>query len=96
MSGGSFDYLCYKDADELFDSENSIKEMADVLIGLGYAEDAGKATVDLLLELRRSRVYLQAMKDKLEPIWKAIEWWHSNDTGEDDFKIALDEYRNKK
>lgn len=93
MSGGSYDYLCFKEADELFNSESSIKEMFDALAGLGYAEDAARATMDLLLEVRRSRVCLQAMKDKLEPVWKAIEWWHSCDTSEDDLKRSLDEYR---
>ena len=95
MSGGSFEYLCYKDIDELFNVESSVEDMADALADLGYAEDAARATMDLLLEIRRSRVHLQAMKDKLEPIWKSMEWWHSCDTGEDDFKKTLDEYRGK-
>jgi hypothetical protein len=95
MSGGSFDYLCFKEIDELFNRESSIEDMADALAQLGYAEDAARATMDLLLEIRRSRVHLQAMKDKLEPVWKGIEWWHSCDTSEDTFKKVLDKYRGK-
>ncbi len=93
MSGGSFDYLCFRDASDLLASERKVQEMADALAKSGYADDAAKETQALLLEIRAARNRLQASIDRLAPVWKAMEWWGSCDTSEDDFKKALAGYR---
>lgn len=67
--------------------------MADALAGLGYAADAAKETQALILEIRAARNRLQASIDRLAPVWKAMEWWQSRDTSEDDLKAALAGYR---
>ena len=94
MSGGSFDYLCFKEAGDLLGNDDAnLQEMADALAELGYARDAAKETQTLLLEIRAIRNRLQATLDRLSPVWKGMEWWRSCDINEDDFIEVLSEYR---
>lgn len=96
MSGGSFDYLCFKDADELLEHLDTIQEMADELAKLGYANDAAKETQTLLLNYRAFLNRSQTALERLQPVWKAMEWWHSSDWGEDRLKETLAEYRGER
>jgi hypothetical protein len=97
MSGGSYDYLCFKDAGELVHGyEAQLESMIDRLASVGYAEDAAKESMDLLLEVRAYRVRVDAMIARLSPVWKAVEWWDSGDSGPDDLKESLAEYRQNK
>ncbi len=98
MSGGSYDYLCHKGVDELIGSSHdqaNLEAMAMRLVGLGYAEDAARETEELLLILRQATVRLQTRLDRLSGIWKAIEWWDSCDSGEDEVHVALQKYRER-
>src|SRR5215207_487543 len=94
MSGGSYDYLCYQgDLDELIGRKRTLREMADRLAGLGYAQDAAAETEELLVMLRQWEVRAQVRAKRLQDVWKAIEWWDSCDWSEDRVKEALAEYR---
>lgn len=93
MSGGSFDYLCFADAETISEKKGRLREMADFLAGLGYAQDAARETEELLVILNQIEVRMGVRIDRLSAIWKAAEWWQSADTGEDDFKASLKEYR---
>lgn len=157
MSGGSFDYLCYQDGDDLFklSTIESMQQMEKRLVELGYT-DAASATKQLqtqIMEIRGeanslmkshdalrefafdsieehfadSTLYtllsmeeefqekkreadahtmkhvhgtlksyvtnVQAQKDKLEDLWKAVEWYDSADYGFDSVDEAIKEYR---
>ncbi|MFJ9038004.1 hypothetical protein ACIRF8_15595 [Streptomyces sp. NPDC102406] len=94
MSGGSYNYLCRAfDLDDLLGARGSLREMADRLAGLGYAEDAAKETEELLVLLNQWAVRAEVRRNRLAPVWKAVEWWDSSDWGEDDVREALAEYR---
>lgn len=93
MSGGSYNYLCHKEATDLFEAEGDLEGMSSRLAGLGYAKDAARETEELLLILRQVRVRIQARADRLNRIWRAVEWWDSCDVGEDAVKEALAKYR---
>jgi hypothetical protein len=93
MSGGSYDYLCCKNIGDLLYEEEKIQNMADRLAKLGYASDAVKETLKILLTLRQFKNQIDTMKDRLSVVWKAVEWWDSGDSGEDEVKKALEEYR---
>jgi hypothetical protein len=95
MSGGSYDYLCYKEAGDLIDHESTLQEMADRLAGLGYAADAAHETQHLLLTIRQFKNRIATMKWRLCGVWKAIEWWDSGDSGEERVKDELAKYRDK-
>ena len=96
MSGGSYEYLCYKEIEELRYNEDLIQRIINDLESLGYANDVAKDTKEFFATLKNNFDKLDMIKEKLSPIWKALEWWKSCDTNEDSFKRALEKYRNDK
>jgi hypothetical protein len=96
VSGGSYEYIAWKEVEALFERESVIQQMADRLAGLGYAEDAARETTELLLMIRQARVRIETRQRRLEDVWKAVEWWDSADSGEEDVKEALAVYRGEK
>ncbi len=95
MSGGSFNYLCYKDGSELLDLEDDIDSMYHALKATGYAEDAAQETLELLQTIRDVKSKLNKAALRLENVWHGMEWWGSNDYSEDNFKNSLIEYRTR-
>jgi len=96
MSGGSYNYLCWKDAEELMTMLDTIERMADDLAALGYAPDAANETYLIARDLRRLQSRLNAIldgKQGLRNVWRAKEWWKSRDGTEESFKEALAKYR---
>lgn len=95
MSGGSYDYLCFADAsDALTDKvEYNLANMAQRLAGLGWADDAARESTELLLLIRQAQVNLGVRMDRLRDIWKAVEWWDSQDSGPEGVRKALAKYR---
>lgn len=93
MSGGSYDYLCYADAANLFGRVYDLTRMAERLAGLPYAVDAATDTYDLLAILRTQEIRIEAAIRRLSPVWRAVEWWDSCDYGEDQVQKAIAKYR---
>lgn len=94
MSGGSYDYLCWaQDLEDINGKRYALREMADRLAGLGYAQDAAAETEELLVLLQQWEVRAQVRVKRLSDLWHAVEWWDSNDSGEDDVREALTKYR---
>lgn len=94
MSGGSYNYLCeVQDLEDLRSRRYDLEEMASRLAGLGYAQDAARETEELLLLLRQWEVRATARIVRLADVWKAVEWWDSCDSGEDNVREALTKYR---
>ena len=94
MSGGSYDYLgTVFDLEGLLQKRHQLDAMRDRLAGLGYAKDAALETEELIRILRQYDVRIEAAINRLQPVWKAIEWWDSCDWGENSVKRALAEYR---
>jgi hypothetical protein len=94
MSGGSYNYLCHAfDLDDLLEKRHSLREMADRLAGLGYADDAAKETEELLVLLNQWGVRAEVRRNRLADLWKAVEWWDSCDWSESRVHEALAAYR---
>jgi hypothetical protein len=94
MSGGSYNYLCHTwDLDDLLEHRGGLEEMSARLAGLGWAEDAARETEELLVMLRQWQVRAETRMERLREVWKAVEWWDSNDWGEDQVREALAKYR---
>lgn len=96
MSGGSYDYLCHKDPEELLVMDRQLQEMADRLAGLGYAQDAALETQELILNLRQFRNRIEASSRRLCNVWRAVEWCDSGDTSEESIRLELQTYRGEK
>jgi len=92
MSGGSYNYLCYKDASEISNNESDIKDMVNRLSELNYP-DAAKETESVLLEIRSFEVRMDARLERLSKVWKSVEWLDSGDSGEEGVRSAIEEYR---
>ncbi|MEI5032392.1 hypothetical protein RB201_04125 [Streptomyces sp. S1A(2023)] len=94
MSGGSYNYLCYvSDLEDINGKRHTLREMADRLAELGYAQDAAAETEELLVMLQQWEIRAQVRAKRLADVWKAIEWWDSCDSSEDAVKAALTKYR---
>lgn len=93
MSGGSYNYLCFKDAEQLFNIQGIIEDMHERLSGLGYANDAALETEMVLDLIRLFRSRAAYHLERLHWIWYAVEWWDSGDYSEDDVKEEIEKYR---
>jgi hypothetical protein len=94
MSGGSYNYLCRaQDLEDINGKRATLREMADRLAGLGYAQDAAAETEELLVLLQQWEVRAQVRIKRLSEVWKAVEWLDSGDYGEGEVREALAEYR---
>jgi hypothetical protein len=98
VSGGSYNYLgsiCYDDLGDLLNKRTELREMADRLAGLGYAEDAARETEELLVMLRQWQVRAEVRVRRLLDVWHAVEWWDSSDWSEEQVCKALAAYRSE-
>jgi hypothetical protein len=94
MSGGSHNYLCFKEDSELFEYATlmDMENMASRLIELGF-EDVAKETLNLKYTIQQAMVRTQVMKNRLQDVWKAVEWCDSGDSGMDSVNKAIQKYR---
>lgn len=98
MSGGSYNYLgsiCYDDLEELLGKEAELRQMADRLAGLDYAQDAARETEELLVMLRQWQTRAEVRVKRLVGVWHAVEWWDSCDWSEEQVRQALAKYRSE-
>lgn len=93
MSGGSYDWLFTKSLKELINNEN-LKEMRNKLIELGYydAADETKAIQEII---KQAAEKVQSIRERLDPVWKAVEWVENGDWVKDDLKKTIEQYRIK-
>lgn len=93
MSGGSYNYLCYKEAYDIHERTEELAQMRDRLIELGFTDVAGE-TESVLLMLKSFEVRLQTRIDRLKDVWRSVEWYDSADCGLDSVEYSVEEYRN--
>ena len=94
MSGGSFNYLCYKETEDLFNRISDLEDMRESLIKYGY-EDIAKDTQRLIEYIKSAKCTIGTLKDMLEPVFHAVEWKEIGDWGKDDMIEVLEKYRKK-
>lgn len=93
MSGGSYNYLCYADISDLMNKHGEdLRNMVSALTDAG-ATDAAEETETIIAILRHFEVRMNARLARIQPVWKAVEWWHSGDTSRKDFEETIYEYR---
>lgn len=84
MSGGSFDYLHIKGADEILGSIGTVRRMAEWLRENGKT-DAAAEIERLFLDLRTFEQMIAVRLSRLTNVIHAAEWWCSCDWGPDEF-----------
>ncbi len=88
MSGGSYDYLAHRGT-HLGRYTGALERMAQRLEGLSWAGPAAAETRRVIRMLDEA----ERLADTLEAPWHAIEWWDSNDWGEDDARKDVEPWR---
>lgn len=92
MSGGSFSYLCYKDASELMGCTDELDRMRDILICLNYTDIA--QDVQRLIEyIKSATITIETLSEMLNEVFYAVEWYYSADWGKDEMLKVLNDYR---
>lgn len=92
MSGGSLNYLCYKEPNQLFDHVADMEVVETTLLAEGY-EDIARDVRRLIEYVKTAENRIGVLRDKLEDVFHAVEWYHSADYGKDTMLAAFDKYR---
>lgn len=92
MSGGSFNYLCYAEPEELFHKRQDLRDMIEELSRLGYV-DAAKETETINLVMNHFEARMRARMERLNEVWKSVEWVRSGDSGPERIENAIAAYR---
>lgn len=95
MSGGSWNYLCYKDIDELMNGSSTelLQDMVDRLNSAGF-KDVAKDTQRLVEYIKSARIRIETLFEALSPVFKAVEWFDSGDWGKETLNNEILKYRN--
>lgn len=95
MSGGSWNYLCYKDIDELMNGSSTelLQDMVDRLNSAGF-KDVAQDTQRLVEYIKSARIRIETLFEALSPVFKAVEWFDSGDWGEETLNNEILKYRN--
>jgi hypothetical protein len=90
MSGGSYEYLYSKEANELVSNFETwfpfLREMTDRLKELGHPEMSEK-TFKIIQNILEIKAITDSLNDRLQEmaeIWRAVEWLDSGDSDEVD------------
>jgi len=91
VSGGSYNYLCHADADDILRMHSSLRSMADRLDEL--CPEAAAETRAIFDGPGSLYAELEARIARLKGLWKAVEWRDSCDWSEDQLTAAVEEFR---
>lgn len=95
MSGGSLNYLCYKEPEELFHYLRELEEVEQELLTRG-AQDIARDVRRLIEYIKSAENRISILSEQLNPIFRAVEWRQSADIGEDSLLKVIEEYRTDK
>lgn len=95
MSGGSFDYLCYKDVPEIMNSSSiaNLESMVQHLQEYGY-EDIARDTQRLIEYIHLASIRIEVLSENLNGVFHAVEWHESGDISRETMIERLENYRN--
>ena len=98
MSGGSFNYLSYKDGYDLLETlaEEDLCSMANTIESYGVDDKAIvrhiKLMLDKMLAIRNMTEELTELSIKSEKVFKAVEWFESSDTSKESAIRAINDF----
>jgi len=92
MSGGSFKYLYSRDVSELLGSQGELEHMAEWL-SAHDAQDAAAEVEDIIASIRQFQRRADTRLRRMSDLFKAVEWYESNDWGKERVDKELARYR---
>lgn len=94
MSGGSYDYLYSKDAQDIIYRIPDLIRMRDRLIQLDMKTGAEKVQ-KLILTVEKYTIEADARMDEMYELMRAVEWMDSGDSGLDSVQKAYEKFLQK-
>lgn len=95
MSGGSLNYLCYKEPCQLFEYVEDMERVEATLLAKGY-KDIAQDVRRLIEYVRSAENRIGVLKDQLTDVFHAVEWYISADYGDASLVATLEKYRSGK
>ena len=97
MSGGSHEYLCYTETNDLLlpSKIENMEKMEQYLLKIGYA-DIAKDIRRLIEYCLSAENRIGVLFEQLEKVFHDIEWNHSGDIGDERLIETLEKYREGK
>lgn len=95
MSGGSFNYLCYKDNEDLLSSSvlEDLASMVEALYVEGFDVEA-RETQCVIGRIEYIKQVIEGIgSDEIRKVWKAMEWFRSCDWSKSMVVRASQEFR---
>lgn len=93
MSGGSYNYLCDRDARDLVgDWYSTLQEMSEDLHSVFPNTKADIHTDELVRLIGHLSVEIERRSKALQDVWHAVEWWRSCDYGYGEVDVAVKLY----
>lgn len=91
MSGGSYNYLCHAEADNVLSRTGDLQSMADRLDGV--CPEAAAETRALFDGPWSLKAELEKRLARLTDLWHDVEWRDSCDYGDDRITLAVAKFR---
>ena len=95
MSGGSLNYLCYKEPEELFHYVRELEEVEAEMLRQD-AQDIARDVRRLIEYIKSAETRICVLSEQLNDIFHAVEWYHSADYGEQTLREHIEQYRTGK
>lgn len=96
MSGGSFNYVCYKVDDEtqIFEALPELRNMETRLRSYGK-HDAADEVLTFIATVETAQRRLRRLGKRIAPLLEAVEWWQSGDCGVDRVDDVMEQLAGK-
>lgn len=90
MSGGSFNYVCFKmESEEIFSALPDLRNMEEYLRAR-RKHGAADEILKFILAIETARRRLDVQGKRIHDILYAAEWWASGDWGEEGLDNAME------
>lgn len=98
MSGGSYDYLCSKSAEDLIVDFNVKKQLDNMIarldeLGFDDVSLASKMLKKDYNDIEAILVKMQERIDKLSSVWRNVEWFDSSDYDLEHVTKSVEKFR---